>query len=296
MSNAVLTRTNTAIDVTALIDDLVRAFAPVAGQRGIKPVTHRTTTPVLVSTSFEEALPAFSTLYIKLLYLLPPGSRFEVMARQVEQEKQTYLRLQIETGHLYINPNLLLPDTLKILRLDNSQPNSSIIYIDLPLDTQPEPTRSVPTIKELPEILKSEKLATATQHRIKQFVQDGLTLDKVRASATVRDARFLDTAGQLIAANLGNTAFDSGTLEREMGLSRTQLFRKLKKLTGFATANYIRQVRLCNARDLLETTVLPVGEVAWRVGFTELSYFSHAFAETFGQSPSDWRKRAKMKQ
>ncbi len=118
----------------------------------------------------------------------------------------------------------------------------------------------------------------------------------MRASATVQDAHFLETVGQLIAANLDNPAFDSGRLERDIGLSRTQLFRKLKKLTGFSTANYIRQVRLCKARDLLEVTVLPVGEVAGRVGFAELSYFSHAFAEAFGQTPSDWRKRARMKQ
>ncbi len=306
MSNVILTParsgpTQTAIDVVALLDDLARAYAPIARQRGIKPSVARpvfngSQTPLLVGTSLEDVLPAFSMLWLKLLYLLPPGSRFEGMSRRVEQDGQTYLRLQITTVRLFMNPNLLVSDTAKILRLENSQPESSVIYVDLLLDAEPEPTRAASLAKEMPEILKSDKMATATKQRIEQFVQDGLSLGKIRASATVQDAQFMETVGQLILANLTNSALDSGVLEREMGLSRAHLFRKLKKLTGFATAKYIRRVRLCTARDLLEATVLPIGEVAGRVGFADLSYFSHAFMEAFGQTPSDWRKQARMKQ
>ena len=291
--------TKPAINVTALLDDLARSFAPIAQQRGIRLVaTPSASQPLWVSTSLEDVLPIFSLFWLKLLYLLPAGSRFEVMARLVERDEQTWLRLQITTERLNMNPNLLLPDSLKMLWLDTSQPNSSIIYIDLLLDEQPEPDpiAAVRPAMPLSEILDSEKLATTTKHRIESFMHDGLSLYKVQASANVQEAHFLETVGQFITTNLGNTAFDSEQLAREMGLSRSQLFRKLKKLTGFSTANYIRHVRLCYARNLLETTALPIGEVAGRVGFPELSYFSHAFAEAFGQTPSDWRKKTRMQQ
>ena len=295
MPNAILNPPGAGLDVSALLNDLARAFAPIARSRGISPVVSPES--VVISTSLESILPTFVTVWLRVLYLLLPGSRFEVAARLVEADGQRFLRLQLTTVRFYMNPNLFLADSPRILRLDNTPADSSIIYVDLLLDKEPAaPVLALQPGGKLAEILDSEKLAATTKHRIESFMQDGLSLHKVRASANVQEAHFLETVGQFITTNLGNTAFDSGQLEREMGLSRSQLFRKLKKLTGFSTANYIRHVRLCYARNLLETTALSIGEVAGRVGFSELSYFSHAFAEAFRQTPSDWRKKARMKQ
>jgi AraC-like DNA-binding protein len=298
MPNAILNPPDTGVDVSALLNDLARTFAPIARLRGISPSVASATEPVVVSTSLEGILPTFIAFWLKVLYLIRPGSRFEVAARLVDTDGQMHLRLQLTTVRFYMNPNLFLADNPKILRLDNTPADSSIIYADLLLDDEPEPAPivAVQPVTKLPEILNSEKLATATKQRIEQFMQDGLTIDRVRASSNVQEARFLETVGQFITTNLGNAAFDSGQLERDVGLSRSQLFRKLKKLTGFSTANYIRHVRLCQARTLLETTALPISEVAGRVGFAELSYFSHAFSEAFSQTPSDWRKKTRMQQ
>ena len=295
MSDPILNSTPPAIDVSELLDNLAKAFAPIARLRGIIPVVMGTQERLLVRTSLEEVLPSFISAWLKLLYLLSPGSRFEVAARVVVTNEQAWLRLQITTVRLHLNPNLLLSDNAKILRLASDAVDSSTVYVELQLD---EPARQPPTEsrQDWPKIFESEKLATATRQRIELFMQDGLTVDRMRVSTHVQDAHFLEKIFQLILANLDRVDFDSQTLEREMGLSRAQLFRKLKKITGHATASNIRHVRLCSARDLLETTTLPVGEVAGRVGFPDLSYFSHCFIEAFGQSPSDWRKRFKMKQ
>ncbi len=298
MSHPVLNSSPDTIDVSDLLDSLAQAFAPIAQLRGIVPVVAGPPDRLLVGTSLEGVLPSFISIWLKLLYLLTPGSRFEVAARLLTTDEQAWLRLQITTIRLSLNPNLLLSENAKILRLTSDTADSSTVYVELLLVEPSELTKPpLPTSdRNWPEILESKKLPTATRQRIELFMQDGLTRDRVRASTHVQDAHFLEHILRLIDTNLDCADFDSQKLEQELGTSRTQLFPKLKKLTGHSTANYIRHVRLCSARDLLETTTLPVGEIAGRVGFPELSYFSHCFVEAFGRTPSEWRKRAKMKQ
>ena len=79
-------------------------------------------------------------------------------------------------------------------------------------------------------------------------------------------------------------------LEKAMLLSKMQLYRKLKALTGKTPTLYIRSIRLQKAKELLQATDLNVSEVAYEVGFTDPAYFSRAFSEAFGQPPSIFRK------
>ena len=77
---------------------------------------------------------------------------------------------------------------------------------------------------------------------------------------------------------------------RKANLSRSQLFRKLKALTGKSTTNFIRTIRLAKGKELLETTNQTVSEVAYAVGFNNLSYFSTMFKEVYGFPPGEVRK------
>jgi AraC-like DNA-binding protein len=76
----------------------------------------------------------------------------------------------------------------------------------------------------------------------------------------------------------------------ELSISRTQLFRKAKALTGESPVRLIQQMRLRKAKELLRTTELNVSEIAYEVGFTDPAYFSRAFNKEFGMSPSAIRK------
>ena len=75
-------------------------------------------------------------------------------------------------------------------------------------------------------------------------------------------------------------------LARSLTLSRSQVHRKIKALTGMSTSIYIRQIRLQKARNLLANRSLSIAEVAHSVGFKSPVYFSQAYKETFGESPS----------
>ncbi|MGB1032995.1 MAG: helix-turn-helix transcriptional regulator [Flavobacteriales bacterium] len=75
-------------------------------------------------------------------------------------------------------------------------------------------------------------------------------------------------------------------LENQMELSKMQLYRKLKALTGMSPTLVIRDIRLNEAMKLLQKGELNVSEVAYEVGFSDPSYFTRTFKEKFGSSPS----------
>ena len=97
---------------------------------------------------------------------------------------------------------------------------------------------------------------------------------------------FLRKIRQVVEEKMEDSEFGIVQLCRAIGLSRSQLFRKLKALTGKSASLVIRSIRLQRARKLLQTTDLNVSEVAYEVGFKDLAYFSKCFLEEYGETPS----------
>ncbi len=90
---------------------------------------------------------------------------------------------------------------------------------------------------------------------------------------------------------MGDEDFGMPRLCKALNMSRTNLFQKLKALTGKSATDFIRNLRLEKARALLETTDMSVtAEVSYAVGFGSPNYFSRAFQEAFGVAPGKVRK------
>ena len=77
----------------------------------------------------------------------------------------------------------------------------------------------------------------------------------------------------------------------EMGMSRVQLYRKLKALTNYSPAELLRNMRLKRAAELLRTTERNVSEIAYEVGFSSPSYFTKCYRDFFGEAPTDAQRR-----
>jgi transcriptional regulator GlxA family with amidase domain len=105
----------------------------------------------------------------------------------------------------------------------------------------------------------------------------------------VEDA-FVQKLRQIVEENYGDEDFGLPELCQKIGMSRSQLFRKMKALMDESPANFIRSYRLNKARTLLETTGITVSEAAWAVGYKNLSHFSNSFQEVFGFPPSEINK------
>lgn len=101
---------------------------------------------------------------------------------------------------------------------------------------------------------------------------------------------FLQKMREVIERHLSDVDFEMPQLERAMGMSRSQIFRKVKALTGQSPSLFIRSVRLHHARELLRNPQLTISEVAYEVGFSTPAYFSTAFLEEFGKNPSEFRQ------
>jgi DNA-binding response OmpR family regulator len=101
---------------------------------------------------------------------------------------------------------------------------------------------------------------------------------------------FLQKLKQQIEAHLEEGDFGIEQLASGMTLSRSQLYRKTKALTGQSIAVFVRTVRLHHGKKLLRTTDLSISEVAYRVGFNDPAYFSKTYAELFGYPPGQERK------
>ncbi|WP_020537870.1 helix-turn-helix transcriptional regulator [Lewinella cohaerens] len=93
----------------------------------------------------------------------------------------------------------------------------------------------------------------------------------------------------LVRSNLNDPAFGNSRLANALGMSESQLYRKLKALTGRSTAIYIRSVRLQSAKNLLVKTTLTIAQVAYGCGFNSPSYFTHVYAKEFDILPSQTR-------
>ena len=104
-----------------------------------------------------------------------------------------------------------------------------------------------------------------------------------------QEDEFLLKIQHIIEGKLSDSQFAITDLAEEMGMSRTQLHRKMKALTGKSSQLYVRSIRLHKAKDLLVTGKFNVSEVAYQVGFSDPNYFSRAFDQEFGQRPSAYK-------
>ena len=94
----------------------------------------------------------------------------------------------------------------------------------------------------------------------------------------------------ILEAHLSDEYFGILDLCKELGMSRPQLYRKFKALSGKTVGQFFRSLRLHKARTLLLTTSFHISEVAYEVGFKDPAYFTRVFKEEFGAKPSDIRK------
>ena len=105
------------------------------------------------------------------------------------------------------------------------------------------------------------------------------------------DELLMERIMKVVNKNLSNSDFNVDMLTQEVGISRAQLHRKMKEMTGISTSEFIRNIRLEQAARLLREQKINVTQVAYTVGFSNLAHFSTIFRKHFGISPSEYAER-----
>ncbi len=101
---------------------------------------------------------------------------------------------------------------------------------------------------------------------------------------------FVKQAIEVVTAHLENSEFGKEEFARDMGVSTSLLFKKIKSLTGMSIVDFIKKVRMEHALKLMNDPSLSVGEIAYKSGFSSVGYFSTVFKKYFGKTPSECRK------
>lgn len=107
---------------------------------------------------------------------------------------------------------------------------------------------------------------------------------------TDSDSLFMEAFRHAVHEHLSDSSLNVETVSAALGLSRVQLYRKIKSLTGSSPVEIIRITRLKRAEQLLKTTNKTVSEISYEVGFSSPSYFSKCFKDFFGTVPGDIRE------
>lgn len=105
------------------------------------------------------------------------------------------------------------------------------------------------------------------------------------------DEQLMERLMKIVNANLGNPEFTVEQMAQEAGISRGHLNRKMRELTNQSTSEFIRNTRLRQAAKLLSEKRLDVKQVTELTGFASMSYFSTAFKEQYGMSPTAWMEQ-----
>lgn len=151
------------------------------------------------------------------------------------------------------------------------------------------------------DLLKSRCASLiANRKRIKDLWQQtapGPTPDKEEEAMSAEpqkriESEFYNKFLAIFYEEIGNSDLNIETLASRLGFERTQLYRKIKALTGYSPVELIRSLRLKKGRELITTTDRTMSEIAYEVGFSTPAYFTKCYREAFGETPTETRNTA----
>ena len=149
-----------------------------------------------------------------------------------------------------------------------------------------KPFSSKLLLARIENLLKQRKLLKSHFQQILQEEETSVH-EKNESRLEPRDKQFVKQLHDIIQTHLSDADFSVEDIGKEIGLSRVQLYRKVKAMTGSSVVELIRKARLSKAKRLLESRSMSVSEVAYEVGFSAPSYFTKCFKDEYGMLPGD---------
>ncbi len=185
------------------------------------------------------------------------------------------IKNNIETSHIIVI--MLTAKTNEETRYQSYLANADS-YIAKPVDVRTLQTRVESLLARHDQMKK--KYASGT---MPVFERNGISK---------LDRAFLKNVQSVIEDKLTNTEMNVHALSMEVGMSKSNLYRKITRLTGMSPVEFIRYIRLQSAAEMIVKKGLNVSEAAYACGFNDLSYFSKSFKKLFGINPKKFQQKA----
>jgi signal transduction histidine kinase/DNA-binding response OmpR family regulator len=128
-----------------------------------------------------------------------------------------------------------------------------------------------------------------SRQKLKEHYISELSSEVSLAAPRQLDKKFINDFMAVVQENIANPGLSANDIAERMGMSRVQVYRKAKALLGFPINDYVVKVRLKKAKHLLLHSETSIAEISAEVGFSSPTYFSTAFKNHYGMSPSDFR-------
>ena len=269
-----------------------------------------TTIPILENTTKQE--PLLSDKGLPILLIIEDNVDVTYYLQNcLEDQYQILTRRDGKSGvekALEVLPDIIISDVMmpemdgfevcKILKADERSSHIPIILLTAkarPQDKLEGLTQGADAYLTKP-FEKSElivRLSNLTM--VRQKLQEKYSSNLITSRHNInlpksKEDSFVQKMENIILKNLDDDEFSIDEFARNLFLSRSQVHRKVKALTGMSTAIYIRSIRLQKAKELIQSTELSISEIAYKVGFKSPVYFSQVFKETFKKSPNSIRK------
>lgn len=131
------------------------------------------------------------------------------------------------------------------------------------------------------------------KEKIKEYFKKNLTFGDKKGNIGQIDKTLIERFRTIVEDNITDSDLNVDALGQELGMSRVQLYRKIKSLTNYAPNELIRNIRLKKAEQLMIYSDKSISEIAYDTGFTSPSYFSKCFKEYFNESPTEYLNKIK---
>lgn len=137
------------------------------------------------------------------------------------------------------------------------------------------------------------RVANLLQNRsnLQSYFYDAITFKPTGTNISEEYKLFLEKCIKVVEQHMTDADFNIKTLSDELGMSRSNIYRKVRSLSGHNINGFVRYIRLRKAAELLIQTDMNINEVALEVGFSDVKYFRTQFSKVFGVSPSDFAKQ-----
>ena len=194
-----------------------------------------------------------------------------IMPEMVGTELCATLKNNLKTSHI---PIILLTSRSALVYKFEGLESGADDYISKPFN-----------VKEF--MLRIKNLLDSTQRLKEKFSQEN-TFAPSDLTVSSLDEKLLKKALQIVEDNISNEQFNIPAFSAELGVSRTMLFTKIKAWTNYTPNEFIMEIRMKRATQLLEQGKINISQVSYKVGFKNPKYFTKCFQKKYGQTPSQY--------
>ena len=273
-------------DIIPVLKNLCLALQPFAGTRHITVNFTSVEEKIQFFLPLNDLISGFSKLISAIIEFVPDNNTITLTTAVIEENATKYVSIKIHnTGINLKMVSALINKSSLPVTLYSSSAYETTFEVRYPLSS------SVMTdmLKHGSENSPLWNYLSMINGIKSHFAKLNNPVARL-AEKKPKEAAFLTNINNCILQNLANDQFDANALSNAMFMSRAQLLRRLKSLTGNSPAYYIKTMRLEKAKELLETSDICISEAAFQTGFNSPSNFTKVFIEKYGITPSQFRR------